>query len=68
MPQPVALWIERFATRLIQLQPQVRPLDAVRNATSAFESTSDLSPEDAAEVYLASAPVPLDEAPAPKRH
>jgi len=68
MTQPVALWIERFATRLIQLQPQVHPLDAVRNATSAFESTSELSPEDAAEVYLASAPMPLDEAPAPKRH
>ncbi len=55
MTQPVAAWIERFATRLIQLQPDVRPLDAVRNAATAFNDTSDLSPEDAAETYLASA-------------
>lgn len=58
MTQPAASWIERFATRLIQLQPHVRPLDAVRNAATAFDSASELSPEDAAEVYLAAGPNP----------
>jgi hypothetical protein len=54
MPQTVvASWIERFATRLIQLQPQVRPLDAVRNASDAYDSTWQMAPEDAAESYAA---------------
>lgn len=48
-----ASWIERFATRLIELRPQLRPLDAVRNAADAFDETSLLEPEDAAEAFAA---------------
>ena len=48
-----ASWIERFAARLIELRPQLRPLDAVRNAADAFDSTWQLEPVDAAEVYAA---------------
>lgn len=53
MSHIVASWIERFATRLIQLQPQLRPLDAVRNASNAYDSTWQMTPEEAAENYLA---------------
>ena len=55
MPQINAAWIERFATRLIQLQPDLHPLDAVRNATCAYREASELTPEDAAKIYLAAA-------------
>jgi len=54
MPQITASWIERFATRLIELQPQTRPLDAVRNATAAYPWVAgQLTPEDAAHVSVA---------------
>jgi len=53
MPQVTASWIERFATRLIQLQPQIRPLDAVRNATAAYPVVAELTPEDAADFCVA---------------
>ncbi|MFO1216828.1 MAG: hypothetical protein U1E89_00430 [Burkholderiaceae bacterium] len=52
MSQPIASWIERFATRVIVLRPGVMPLDAVRHATKAWDTTSELPPEEAAEVYL----------------
>jgi hypothetical protein len=53
MSQITAAWIERFATRLIELQPQVFPLDAVRNATCAYRDASLSAPEVAAAVYVA---------------
>lgn len=64
MPQIAASWIERFATRLIELRPQLRPLDAVRNAADAYDSTWRLEPEDAAELFAADA----RSAPVPSRH
>jgi hypothetical protein len=60
MPQVTAKWIERFATHLIQLQPGLCPLDAVRNATCAHPEASGLTPEDAAEIYLAAAHSPAE--------
>jgi hypothetical protein len=60
MPQLTATWIERFATRLIQLQPDLRPLDAVRNATWAYPEASELTPEIAAEIYLVIADAPAE--------
>jgi hypothetical protein len=53
MPQVTAMWIERFAARLIQLQPETNPLDAVRSATVAYPSVAELTPEDAAAVFVA---------------
>ena len=52
MSQPIASWIERFASRVILLRPGVPPLEAVRHATKAWNSTSELPPEKAAEVFL----------------
>lgn len=53
MPQVIAAWVERFAARLIQLQPESTPLDAVRDAVAAFHECPDLPPEEAAEVHAA---------------
>lgn len=52
MPQVIAAWIERFATRALQLQPDRKPLDAVREAISVFDEGTDLSPEAAAEIQV----------------
>jgi hypothetical protein len=46
-----ASWIRSFAARLMQLRPATTPLDAVRDATSAFDLSSRLAPEEAAEVF-----------------
>ena len=56
--QPIASWIERFASRVIVLRPGVMPLEAVRHATEAWDTTSGLPPEKAAETYLATTPLP----------
>ena len=53
MSQVTARWIERFATRLIQLQPETHPLDAVRSATDAYSAVAELTPEDAAAISVA---------------
>lgn len=52
MSQPIASWIERFASRVILLRPGVMPLEAVRHATEAWVKTSELPPEKAAELYI----------------
>jgi len=52
MSQVTASWIERFATRLIQLQPETHPLDAVRSATVAYPVVAELTPEDAAAICV----------------
>lgn len=57
--QPIASWIERFANRVIMLRPGVMPLEAVRHATEAWDTTSGLPPEKAADTYLATTPLPL---------
>ncbi|MES3012261.1 MAG: hypothetical protein V4750_00830 [Pseudomonadota bacterium] len=54
MPKPVASWISRFAQHLLQVQPELQPLDAVRSASSAFADSAQLPPEAAAEAYYAS--------------
>jgi hypothetical protein len=46
-----ASWIQRFAAQLIRLRPQTQPLQAVLDAMQAFDSTSPLSPEQAAELH-----------------
>jgi len=55
MSHVTASWIERFATRLIHLQPKIHPLDAVRNATVAYRLVAELTPEDAADICAAGA-------------
>ncbi|MES3013602.1 MAG: hypothetical protein V4750_07740 [Pseudomonadota bacterium] len=54
MPKPVASWISRFAQHLLQVRPELQPLDAVRSASSAFADSAQLPPEEAAEAYFAS--------------
>jgi hypothetical protein len=46
-----ASWTQRFAAQLIRLRPQTQPLQAVLDAMQAFDSTSSLSPEQAAELH-----------------
>jgi hypothetical protein len=53
MPKVIASWIERFAVRVLQLQPGRQPLDAVRAAVAVFEDESHRSPEAAAEAHVA---------------
>ena len=65
MSQITAAWIERFATRLIELQPHVFPLDAVRNATRAYHDASWSAPEVAAAVYVAAVGSTLPQARTP---
>lgn len=64
MSQPIASWIERFASRVIVLRPGVMPLEAVRRATEAWDTSSELPPEKAAEVYITTHQTPS----APRRH
>jgi hypothetical protein len=45
-----ASWVQRFAAQLIRLSPQTQPLQAVLDAMQAFDSSSQLSPERAAEL------------------
>jgi|APFre7841882630_1041343.scaffolds.fasta_scaffold151002_2 hypothetical protein len=59
MPQVIAAWIERFAIRSIELHPGTTPLEAVRAAVSTFPETSELKPEEAAEVYAAKRTEPV---------
>ncbi len=54
-----AMWVERFARRLMQLLPSKHPLDAVRSAADTFADSSHLPPEVAAEFYVIEPP-PFD--------
>jgi hypothetical protein len=50
-PHADAPWMTAFAERLLQLEPQSTPLDAVRVAMQQFEASATLGPAKAAEVY-----------------
>jgi hypothetical protein len=54
-----ASWVEGFAARLMQLRPGKHPLDAVREATRNFEHQSTMSPEAAAEDFVATSAADL---------
>ena len=45
-------WIGRFSARVLNLAPEVSPLDAVRRALAAFPGSGDLAPETAAEILV----------------
>jgi hypothetical protein len=45
-------WIGRFSARVLNLAPEVSPLDAVRRAMAAFPGSGDLAPEIAAEIMV----------------
>lgn len=49
MPKVIAAWVEQFATRSIELQPDITPLDAVREAIALFPQATEMDPEVAAE-------------------
>jgi hypothetical protein len=49
---------------VIVLRPGVMPLEAVRRATEAWDTSSELPPEKAAEVYITTHQTPS----APRRH
>jgi hypothetical protein len=46
-------WFQRFAGKLLSLQPRMRPLDAVRQAMLSFPQAGRQDPEDAAQEYVA---------------
>jgi len=45
-------WIGRFSARVLNLAPEVSPLDAVRRAMAAFPGSGNLAPETAAEILV----------------
>ena len=51
MPQPT--WLERFAARLLRLNPELSALDAVQIAQQQYATASRLDPAEAAEIYVA---------------
>ncbi len=51
MPKPT--WLERFAARLLRLNPELSALDAVQIAQQQYATVSRLDPVEAAEIYLA---------------
>ena len=51
MPQPT--WLERFAARLLRLNPELSALDAVQIAEQQYAMASRLDPAEAAEIYVA---------------
>ena len=54
MAKPAApSWISRFARHLLQVQPELRPLDAVRSASQAFADSARMPPEEAASSWVA---------------
>ena len=50
--QPKEQWIQRFAYRVMLLQPTIDSMSAAMIAESQFEEACDLEPEAAAEIYL----------------
>jgi len=50
--RPTSDWIGRFSARVLNLAPEVSPLDAVRRAMAAFPETGNLAPETAAEIMV----------------
>ena len=51
MPKPT--WLERFAARLLRLNPKLNALDAVLIAQRQYATVSRLDPAEAAEIYVA---------------
>ena len=51
MPKPT--WLERFAARLLRLNPELSALDAVLIAQQQYATVSRLDPAEAAEIYVA---------------
>jgi len=51
MPKPI--WLERFAARLLELNPGWSALDSVLIAQQQYATTSRLDPAEGAEIYLA---------------
>jgi len=51
MPKPT--WLERFAARLLRLNPEFSALDAVQLAQQQYATASRHDPAEAAEIYVA---------------
>jgi hypothetical protein len=61
MPEPVPshpkpVWLDRFAARLLHLQPRMSAVTAAEHAAATFPGAADLEPEEAAEVFAAEEP------------
>jgi len=50
---PKTTWLERFAARLLRLNPELSALDAVRIAQQQYAMAARLDPAEAAEIYAA---------------
>jgi hypothetical protein len=53
VPMRKTTWLERFAARLLRLNPECSALDAVRIAEQQYATASRLDPAEAAEIYAA---------------
>ncbi len=47
-----ANWMDRFANRLMQLQPSMNSVTAAANAVKAYPDAADVEPEEAASSFL----------------
>jgi hypothetical protein len=45
------VWLDRFAARLLQLNPGMSPIEALRIASVQIKSAPHLDPKVAAELY-----------------
>ena len=50
-PHPRHVWLQRFGTRLMKLQPHMNAVAAAKNAIDAFRDWAHLEPEIAAERF-----------------
>ena len=50
-PSPQKLWLDKFRTHLMRLQPGMNTLDAAHEAVSIYPDAADMDPEEAAEIF-----------------
>lgn len=58
--QARAFWLDRFAAQLGKLQPTISPTFAWQHAEATFAGAAELTPEDAAEIFVLEEPPPGD--------
>ena len=56
LPLPESLWIDAFANELGRLLPSMTAEEATQRARETWADASDLSPQEAAEIYAEELP------------
>ena len=49
---PKTDWLMRFVARLLELKPELTPAAAVMVAIEAFDKSSEVDPDEAAQIYV----------------